>query len=151
MTLEPVGWLHPLRELLLLRGGQEAFFGAASLSAGPESVQMVAGSEPAAQSCDSGPTVRSTMRVKRAFIYILRCADDTFYIGTARDVAKRLALHNARKGAKYTKARLPVRVVYQEGPMTLTRALRREYQLKQLTRSQKQALIQGELVVKRPR
>jgi len=84
---------------------------------------------------------------KRAFLYILKCADGTFYIGTAREVAKRLAIHNARKGAKYTRSRLPVRVVYQEGPMSLTRALRREYQLKQLTRAKKQALIKGRLIV----
>ena len=88
------------------------------------------------------------MPVKRAFIYILQCADGTFYIGTAKDVGKRLAVHNAGKGAKYTRPRLPVRVVYQEGLMTLTRALRREYQLKQLTRAKKQALIRGKLVVK---
>jgi len=91
------------------------------------------------------------MAVKRAFIYILRCADGTFYIGTARDVAKRLGVHNARKGAKYTRSRLPVRVVYQEGPVSLTRALRREYQLKQLTRAKKQALIKGRLIVAIPR
>ncbi|MEO6994682.1 MAG: GIY-YIG nuclease family protein [Lacunisphaera sp.] len=88
---------------------------------------------------------------KRAFVYILKCADGTFYIGTARDVVKRLAVHNARKGAKYTRPRLPVRVVYQEGPMSLTKALRREYQLKQLTRAKKQALIKGRLVVPMPR
>ncbi len=88
------------------------------------------------------------MPAKRAHVYILRCADETFYIGTARDIAKRLVLHNAKKGAKYTKPRLPVCVVYQEGPMTLTKALRREYQLKQLTRLQKTALIAGELLVK---
>lgn len=91
------------------------------------------------------------MAVKRAFVYILRCADGTFYIGTARDIARRVGVHNARKGAKYTRSRLPVRVVYREGPLTLTRALRREYQLKQLTRAAKQALIKGRLVVKMPR
>lgn len=91
------------------------------------------------------------MPVKRAFVYILKCADGTFYIGTAKDIVKRLAVHNAGKGAKYTRPRLPVRIAYQEGLMTLTRALRREYQLKQLTRPQKQALIKGELVVKPPR
>ena len=91
------------------------------------------------------------MPLKRAFVYILKCADATFYIGTARDVAKRLAVHNARKGAKYTRPRLPVRVVYREGPMSLTRALRREYQLKQLTRLKKKALITGKLVVRMPR
>ena len=85
---------------------------------------------------------------KKASVYILRCADGTFYIGTAKEIAARLAVHNAGKGAKYTRPRLPVRVVWQEGPMSLTRALRREYQLKQLTRPQKQALIRGKLVVK---
>ena len=91
------------------------------------------------------------MPAKRAFVYILRCADRTYYTGTAKDVKVRVANHNAGKGAKYTKPRLPVRVVWQEGPMSLTRALRREYQLKQLTRPQKQALIKGKLTVKRPR
>jgi putative endonuclease len=91
------------------------------------------------------------MPVKRAYVYILKCADRTFYIGIAADVAKRLATHNASKGAKYTRGRLPVKVIYREGPMTLTKALRREYQLKQLTRLQKQALIKGKLVVAIPR
>lgn len=88
------------------------------------------------------------MAAKRAFVYIVRCADRTFYIGIAKDVVARVLVHNARKGAKYTRPRLPVRVVFQEGPMSLTRALKREYQLKQLTRVQKQALIAGKLVVK---
>lgn len=88
---------------------------------------------------------------KRAFLYILKCADRTFYIGIAKNVAERLARHNARKGARYTRSRIPVRLVYQEGPFSLGRALRREYQLKQLTRAQKQALIKGKLIVKMPR
>ena len=91
------------------------------------------------------------MPVKRASVYILKCADRTFYIGIAVDVIKRLATHNAGKGAKYTRARLPVKVIYREGPMTLTKALRREYQLKQLTRPQKQALIKGKLTLAMPR
>jgi predicted GIY-YIG superfamily endonuclease len=91
------------------------------------------------------------MPVRKAFVYIVRCADRTFYIGTAKDVQERVAVHNAGKGAKYTRPRLPVRVVWSEGPMSLARALRREYQLKQLTRPQKQALIRGELHVPRPR
>jgi len=93
----------------------------------------------------------ASMPAKRAYLYILRCADRTLYIGTAKDVGQRLATHNAGKGAKYTKPRRPVRVVYQEGPMSLTRALQREYQLKQLTRAQKLALIRGKLKVPRPR
>lgn len=91
------------------------------------------------------------MPAKKASVYIVCCADRTFYIGTAKDVKERVAVHNAGKGAKYTRPRLPVRVVWSEGPMSLTRALQREYQLKQLTRPQKQALIRGKLQVPRPR
>ena len=87
----------------------------------------------------------------RAYVYIVRCRDATFYIGTARDVSKRLARHNAGQGAKYTRSRGPVKLLCQEGPMTVSRALRREYQLKQLTRPQKQAFIAGQLIVKLPR
>lgn len=83
----------------------------------------------------------------RAYVYILRCGDGTFYIGTARDIAARLALHHSGKGAKYTRSRGPLTVVFQEGPMTVSRALRREHQLKQLTRKQKEAFIRGELEV----
>jgi len=81
----------------------------------------------------------------RAYVYILRCGDGTFYIGTARDIAARLALHTSGKGAKYTRSRGPLAVVWQEGPMTVSRALRREHQLKQLTRKQKEAFVSGEL------
>ena len=91
------------------------------------------------------------MPAKRAYLYIVKCADKTFYTGIAKDIRLRLAAHNAGKGAKYTKPRRPVRLVYQEGPMGLTRALRREYQLKQLTRTQKLALIRGRLKIPRPR
>jgi predicted GIY-YIG superfamily endonuclease len=83
----------------------------------------------------------------RAYVYILRCGDGTFYIGTARDITARLALHHAGKGAKYTRSRGPLAVVWQEGPMTVSRALRREHQLKQLTRKQKEAFVSGNLVV----
>ena len=88
------------------------------------------------------------MASSKAYVYILRCGDDTFYIGTARDIAARLALHHAGKGAKYTRSRGPLAVVWQEGPMTISRALRREHQLKQLTRPQKEAFVRGELEVK---
>ncbi len=87
----------------------------------------------------------------KAFVYIVRCRDGTLYIGTARDVAKRLAQHDAGKGAKYTRSRGPVKLLWQEGPMTVSRALRREHQLKQLTRPQKHALISGDLILKLPR
>jgi putative endonuclease len=88
------------------------------------------------------------MPAPRAYVYILRCGDGSLYIGTARDIATRLAQHAAGKGAKYTRSRGPLELVCQEGPMTVSRALRREHQLKQLTRPQKMAFIAGELEIK---
>lgn len=87
----------------------------------------------------------------RAYVYIVRCRDGTLYIGTARDIAQRLAQHDAGKGAKYTRSRGPVKLLWSEGPMTVSRSLRREYQLKQLTRAQKESLIAGRLELKLPR
>ena len=54
------------------------------------------------------------MTDKKHFTYILRCSDDSLYTGYTTDLAKRLQTHNAGKGAKYTKARLPVEMVYHE-------------------------------------
>lgn len=87
----------------------------------------------------------------RAYVYIVRCRDGTLYIGTARDIAQRLVQHDAGKGAKYTRSRGPVKLLWSEGPMTVSRALRREHQLKQLTRPQKDSLIAGTLILKLPR
>lgn len=74
-------------------------------------------------------------------VYILRCADETFYIGYARDLEKRVATHNAGRGAKYTRGRLPVEVAYVEHIPTRSEAMSREIALKRLTRKQKEALI----------
>jgi putative endonuclease len=87
----------------------------------------------------------------RWFVYIVRCRDNSLYTGTARDIVARLVLHDAGKGAKYTASRGPVKLLWQEGPMTLSSALRREHQIKQLTRAQKLALIRGTFVLKLPR
>ena len=87
----------------------------------------------------------------RAHVYLVRCGDGTFYIGMALDVQKRLAQHAAGNGAKYTRSRGPLELLWSEGPMTVSRALRREHQLKQLTRVQKLALIAGKLILKLPR
>ncbi len=74
-------------------------------------------------------------------VYILRCADGTLYTGYACDPERRLKLHNAGRGAKYTASRRPVAIVYAEACNSLSTALKREYQLKQLTRVEKEALI----------
>jgi len=75
------------------------------------------------------------------YVYLLRCADNTLYCGYTTDVQKRLATHNSGKGAKYTKHRLPVEVVYVEEHTTKSEALKREWAVKHLSREQKQQLI----------
>lgn len=75
------------------------------------------------------------------YVYILRCADGSLYAGTTNDPAKRLATHNAGKGAKYTRGRLPVCLVYCEACPDKPTALRREIALKRLPRARKLALI----------
>ena len=77
----------------------------------------------------------------RACVYILRCADGSLYTGAAVDVEQRLATHRAGRGARYTRGRLPVDLVYVEPCRDWSAALRREHQLKRLTKAQKEALV----------
>ena len=73
-------------------------------------------------------------------VYIVRCADRTLYTGVAKDLASRIAAHNDGRGAKYTRQRLPVKLVYSESALDRGAALRRELQIKGLTRAAKRAL-----------
>lgn len=76
------------------------------------------------------------------YVYMLRCADDSLYTGITIDIPRRLQEHNANnKGARYTRARRPVELIYQESHADRSTASRREYQLKQLSRLQKLALL----------
>ena len=75
------------------------------------------------------------------YVYLLRCADGTLYTGYTDDPVRRTKVHNAGKGAKYTRARLPVELVYQEVCPDKAAALRREYEIKQMSRVQKLKLI----------
>lgn len=75
------------------------------------------------------------------YTYILRCGDDSLYTGWTNHLTKRVADHNAGRGAKYTKAHLPVELVYYEIFDTKEEAMKREYAIKKLSRSQKERLI----------
>jgi len=76
------------------------------------------------------------------FVYILECADRTLYVGCTNDLPRRLHQHNhAKQGARYTKSRRPVVLVYQEPRRTRGSALRREHEIKSWRRAQKLALI----------
>ncbi|CAK7052357.1 GIY-YIG nuclease family protein [Phascolarctobacterium sp.] len=80
-----------------------------------------------------------------AYVYILRCKDDSLYTGWTNDLEKRLAAHNSGKGAKYTRGRGPVKLVYSEQLTTKEDALQRECEIKKMTRSVKLALIEQKL------
>ena len=80
---------------------------------------------------------------KSWYLYILRCADGTLYTGIARDVEARFAQHSCGKGAKYTRGRCPLELVYQERCESHSEALKREAAVKKLTRQQKTQLIEN--------
>ena len=76
------------------------------------------------------------------YTYILKCADGTLYCGWTNDLEKRLKVHNDGKGAKYTRSRLPVTLVYYEEFETAKEAQKREYQIKKLSRKEKLKIIE---------
>ena len=76
-----------------------------------------------------------------AYTYIVKCSDNTLYTGWTNDLEKRIKTHNAGKGAKYTNSRLPVTLVYYETFQTKEEAMRREWEIKHLTRSKKLQLL----------
>ncbi len=83
------------------------------------------------------------------YTYILKCRDGSFYTGWTNDIEKRMQAHNAGKGAKYTKSRLPVKLVYYEEHETKNEAMKREYAIKHMTRQEKERLIKKELSIYR--
>lgn len=76
------------------------------------------------------------------YTYILRCRDGSLYTGWTNNLEKRLNCHNAGKGAKYTKARIPVELAYFETFQTKKEAMQREWEIKKMTRKEKIALIE---------
>ncbi|MBZ2147172.1 GIY-YIG nuclease family protein [Streptococcus gordonii] len=80
----------------------------------------------------------------KAYMYVLECADGTLYTGYSTDVKKRLAVHNAGKGAKYTRARLPVKLLYHEEYPDKSSAMSAEALFKQKTRQEKLAYIEAQ-------
>lgn len=79
---------------------------------------------------------------KKNYTYILQCADKSLYTGWTNDLNRRLKAHNQGKAAKYTRSRLPVRLVYVEEHQTKQEAMKREYAIKQLSKAAKLKLIQ---------
>lgn len=76
------------------------------------------------------------------YVYMLRCGDGSLYTGYTDDVERRFRVHQSGKGAKYTRSRLPVELVYQEELPDKSAALRRESGIKKMTRAEKLALLE---------
>jgi len=75
------------------------------------------------------------------YVYILKCSDKTYYTGWTNNLEKRVRLHNNKKGAKYTRGRTPVDLVYFETFESKSNAMKREYEIKKMTRKKKEELI----------
>ena len=84
------------------------------------------------------------MKDDQHYVYILKCKDNSYYTGYAKDVENRLKLHNEGKGAKYTRGRGPHELIYSQAFDSKGQALRKEYEIKQLTRKQKESFIAEE-------
>jgi putative endonuclease len=92
------------------------------------------------------------MAVSPYFVYIVRCSDGTLYTGITTDLERRIDEHNhSPKGAKYTRARRPVELVYSEACEDKSGAAQREYAIKRMTRAQKMELLsKSQIDIKRP-
>ena len=75
------------------------------------------------------------------YVYVLECADGSFYTGYTTDVERRVAEHDAGEGAKYTRGRAPVELIYKERFESRSAAMKREYEIKQLSRARKERLV----------
>lgn len=80
--------------------------------------------------------------MEQNYTYLLRCADGTFYCGWTNHLMERVRMHNEGRGAKYTRGRRPVELVYYEEFATRQEAMRREYAIKRLSRRDKQLLME---------
>ena len=80
--------------------------------------------------------------MEQNYTYLLRCADGTFYCGWTNHLKERVRIHNEGRGAKYTKGRRPVELVYYEEFATRQEAMKREWAIKRLSRKDKQLLIE---------
>ena len=77
------------------------------------------------------------------FVYILRCGDDSLYTGYTNNIKERVITHNSGKGAKYTRSRLPVSLVYFKRVDSKSIGLRLEARIKKLTKKEKEALVKA--------
>lgn len=83
--------------------------------------------------------------INKAYVYILKCNDDSYYIGYTTDLNKRVLVHNSKKGAKYTKGRTPVVLIYYDEYENKSEAIKNEILLKKLSKKNKIKYIEDNL------
>ncbi len=88
--------------------------------------------------------------MEKAWVYILECSDRTYYTGYSRDPEARLEQHQAGRASRYTKTRLPVKMIFLQECPTSKQAYRAERKIKQLPRKKKEALVRGEYSLLQP-
>lgn len=89
------------------------------------------------------PVIAEATAEKSYYVYMLRCGDGTIYTGMTDDVPRRVAVHNAGKGAKYTRSRLPVALLFSKRCCSRSDALKKEAAIKRMTRTEKESLVQA--------
>jgi len=89
------------------------------------------------------PKLEGYYMVNKHYMYVLECSDGTFYTGYTNCLERRLRMHNEGKASKYTRGRTPVKIIYQETFETKEAAMKAEYGFKQLSRKQKESIING--------
>lgn len=94
------------------------------------------------------PKDRLTSEKSEWSLYVVECADGSYYTGIAKDVEKRVEAHNTGKGAKYTATHGPVKLLFQEAQASYSVALQREYQIKTLPKDRKVRFVNGEKIKK---
>jgi putative endonuclease len=85
--------------------------------------------------------LKSTKRKAKWVVYMLECSDRSFYTGITNNLKKRIETHNTGKGAKYTRSRLPVKLIYREKHISKSSAMKREIEIKKYSRLKKERLI----------
>lgn len=81
------------------------------------------------------------MPTKSYYVYIIKCSDNSLYTGITNDLKNRIKIHNQGKGAKYTRGRLPVKLVYKKRYNSKSKALSKEFEIKKMSREEKEKLI----------
>ena len=83
-------------------------------------------------------------KMEENYVYMLRCRDGSLYTGWTNDLDKRVKTHQSGQGGRYTRSRLPVKLVYFETYPTKQEAMRREWELKRLSKAEKEKLVRGD-------